>query len=200
MLTLQKADSKWSLFRNKPHKQSPEKTCISTANQPLENLLTKEWLLTNECGSYASSTIVGCNTLGYHGLLIGSLNPPVNRIMALAYCLHVSCLRFQWLRRCGECQRNGGSYPGICPGHDLQGRGIWGDAACALCCVLLHGVYSGRAPAKRKSDHVLQEDGTPRLSDPVLFCIVHGGAFYPASHASVLCGRIDPCPARGGDV
>ncbi len=95
MLTLQKADSKWSLFSYKPHKQNPEKTCISTANQPLENLLTKEWLLTNERGSYAASTIIGCNTLGYHGLLIGSLNPPVNRIMALAHCLETVIIKGQ---------------------------------------------------------------------------------------------------------
>ena len=87
MLTLQKADSKLSLLRNKLHNASLPKIYISTANQPIENLLTKEWLLTNERGSYASSTIIGCNTLGYHGLLIGSLNPPVNRIMALANCL-----------------------------------------------------------------------------------------------------------------
>ena len=62
---------------------------ISTANEPIENLLTKEWLLTNERGGYASSTIAGCNTREYHGLLIGSLNPPVNRIMALAQCLEM---------------------------------------------------------------------------------------------------------------
>jgi glycogen debranching enzyme len=58
----------------------------------LEDLLTKEWLLTNQRGSYASSTIVGCNTRRYHGLLIGSLNPPANRIMALAKCLEMVVL------------------------------------------------------------------------------------------------------------
>jgi predicted glycogen debranching enzyme len=62
---------------------------ISTADEPVENLLTREWLLTNERGGYASSTIVGCNTREYHGLLIGSLNPPANRIMALAKCLEM---------------------------------------------------------------------------------------------------------------
>lgn len=62
---------------------------ISTADESIENLLTREWLLTNERGGYASSTIVGCNTREYHGLLIGSLNPPVNRIMALAKCLEM---------------------------------------------------------------------------------------------------------------
>ena len=62
---------------------------ISTADEPVENLLTREWLLTNERGGYASSTIVGCNTREYHGLLIGSLNPPANRIMALAKCVEM---------------------------------------------------------------------------------------------------------------
>ncbi len=76
MLTLQKADD-------------AQIVSISTRDEPIENLLTKEWLLTNERGSYASSTSVGCNTRGYHGLLIGSLNPPVNRIMALANCLEM---------------------------------------------------------------------------------------------------------------
>jgi len=62
---------------------------VSTRDKPIDELLTKEWLLTNECGSYASSTVIGCNTRGYHGLLISSLNPPVNRIMALAHCLEM---------------------------------------------------------------------------------------------------------------
>ncbi len=62
---------------------------IRTRGESVESLLTKEWLLSNERGSYASSTIVGCNTRGYHGLLIGSLSPPANRIMTLANCLEM---------------------------------------------------------------------------------------------------------------
>ncbi len=65
---------------------------IPMDDRAIEDLLTKEWLLTNEHGGYASSTIVGCNTRRYHGLLIGSLNPPVNRIMALATCLEMVML------------------------------------------------------------------------------------------------------------
>jgi glycogen debranching enzyme len=61
----------------------------STRDEPIDSLLTKEWLLTNERGSYASSTIVGCNTRGYHGLLIGSAAPPANRVLALANCLEM---------------------------------------------------------------------------------------------------------------
>ena len=97
MLTSQKADNTWPLFRPLSYRRqktrgqngSPAAISISIADQPIENLLAKEWLLTNERGSYASSTIAGCNTRGYHGLLIGSLNPPVNRIMALANCLEM---------------------------------------------------------------------------------------------------------------
>ena len=62
---------------------------VSTSDQAIENLLTKEWLLTNGRGSYASSTVVGCNTRAYHGLLIGSLRPPANRVMALSNCLEM---------------------------------------------------------------------------------------------------------------
>ena len=76
MLTLQNAD---------------EATIISLSitNQDIDNLLTKEWLLTNGRGSYASSTIAGCNTRAYHGLLIGSLMPPAHRVMALSNCLEM---------------------------------------------------------------------------------------------------------------
>lgn len=62
---------------------------LSIAEQDFESLLAREWLLTNGRGGYASSTIAGCNTRGYHGLLIGSLTPPVNRIMALSTCLEM---------------------------------------------------------------------------------------------------------------
>ena len=61
----------------------------SIRGKSIEDLLTKEWLLTNQRGSYASSTVVGCNTRGYHGLLIGTLSPPANRIMALANFLEM---------------------------------------------------------------------------------------------------------------
>jgi len=66
---------------------------VSTSDKSIEDLLSKEWLLTNNRGGYASSTIVGCNTRRYHGLLIGSLNPLANRIMALANCLEMVILK-----------------------------------------------------------------------------------------------------------
>ncbi len=46
--------------------------------------LKREWLLSNGLGGFASSTIMGCNTRKYHGLLIASLTPPTNRFLVLS--------------------------------------------------------------------------------------------------------------------
>jgi predicted glycogen debranching enzyme len=43
-----------------------------------------EWLETNGLGSFASGTVSGANTRRYHGLLVASLHPPVDRIVTLA--------------------------------------------------------------------------------------------------------------------
>ena len=44
----------------------------------------KEWLLTNGIGGYASSTIIGCNTRRYHGLLVAATKPPLGRMVLLS--------------------------------------------------------------------------------------------------------------------
>jgi predicted glycogen debranching enzyme len=43
-----------------------------------------EWLVANGLGGYASSTMVGANTRAYHGLLIASVRPPVERMLLLS--------------------------------------------------------------------------------------------------------------------
>jgi predicted glycogen debranching enzyme len=43
-----------------------------------------EWLVANGVGGYSSSTILGCNTRKYHGLLVASLEPPVKRNVLLS--------------------------------------------------------------------------------------------------------------------
>ncbi len=53
-------------------------------NGQLQPHLQQEWLLTNGLGGFAASTIVGCNTRRYHGLLCAATLPPVGRIMALS--------------------------------------------------------------------------------------------------------------------
>ena len=76
MLTLKKTDS-------------AEIASMAINDASVDDLLSTEWLLTNNRGGYASSTILGCNTRRYHGLLIGSLYPPIDRIMAMAGCLEM---------------------------------------------------------------------------------------------------------------
>src|SRR5687767_2880597 len=54
--------------------------------------ISQEYLLTNGLGGYASSTVVGCNTRRYHGLLCAATLPPVGRVMALNRVGEVLCL------------------------------------------------------------------------------------------------------------
>lgn len=49
-----------------------------------EEALTKEWLITNGIGGYSYSTIIGCNTRKYHGLLVAPLTPPARRFLILS--------------------------------------------------------------------------------------------------------------------
>jgi predicted glycogen debranching enzyme len=46
-----------------------------------------EWLVTNGIGGYASGTVSGQPTRGYHGLLVAALAPPVGRTVMLATVL-----------------------------------------------------------------------------------------------------------------
>ncbi len=50
----------------------------------LEEGLKREWIITNGIGGYASSTIIGCNTRKYHGLLVAPLTPPARRFLILS--------------------------------------------------------------------------------------------------------------------
>jgi len=50
-----------------------------------ELLLTREWLLTNGLGGYASGTIPGVLTRRYHGVLIASLAAPLGRMVMLSH-------------------------------------------------------------------------------------------------------------------
>jgi predicted glycogen debranching enzyme len=53
--------------------------------------LTKEWLVTNGLGGYASGTIAGVATRRFHGLLIAALPAPLGRTMMLNQLI-------EWLR------------------------------------------------------------------------------------------------------
>jgi len=46
--------------------------------------LEHEWLVTNGLGGFASGTVAQANTRRYHGLLVASLRPPVERVVMVA--------------------------------------------------------------------------------------------------------------------
>src|SRR5204863_1693112 len=48
-------------------------------------LVTREWLVTNGLGGYASGTVAGVITRRYHGLLIAALAAPLGRTVMLSH-------------------------------------------------------------------------------------------------------------------
>lgn len=57
---------------------------ITKEKMSLEEGLSKEWIISNGIGGFASSTILGANTRKYHGLLIAPLTPPARRFLVLS--------------------------------------------------------------------------------------------------------------------
>src|SRR5262245_8627702 len=45
---------------------------------------TREWLVTNGIGGFASGTVAGLLTRRYHGMLIAALKPPLGRTLLVA--------------------------------------------------------------------------------------------------------------------
>jgi predicted glycogen debranching enzyme len=60
----------------------PTRTVSLSADDPAA-MLSREWLVTNGLGGYASGTIAGVATRRYHGLLIAALPAPHGRTMML---------------------------------------------------------------------------------------------------------------------
>ena len=49
-----------------------------------ERALRLEWIVTNQLGGYASSTVLGINTRKFHGLLFAAFDPPTSRHLLLS--------------------------------------------------------------------------------------------------------------------
>jgi predicted glycogen debranching enzyme len=49
-----------------------------------DGAVRREWLVTNGLGGFASGTIAGANSRRYHGLLVASLRPPLERTLMVA--------------------------------------------------------------------------------------------------------------------
>ena len=54
-------------------------------DDPVEGLISREWLITNGLGSFASGTLLGVNTRRHHGVFIPNLASPRGRTMLLPY-------------------------------------------------------------------------------------------------------------------
>jgi len=55
----------------------------SIRTESAEQILAREWLVTNGLGGYSSGTIIGVNTRRYHGLLIAAMPAPMGRVVML---------------------------------------------------------------------------------------------------------------------
>ena len=54
---------------------------------------SREWLVTNGIGGYASGTIAGSTARRYHGLLIAALQPPLGRTQLVAWVDEIARIR-----------------------------------------------------------------------------------------------------------
>ncbi len=59
-------------------------TSYSFRPKSYEDGSSREWLITNGLGGYASSTAAAANTRAYHGLLVAACEPPTNRRLLLS--------------------------------------------------------------------------------------------------------------------
>src|SRR5580704_5084974 len=68
-----------------PSTPPPELEELAREEDPTSPLITREWLVTNGLGGYASGTVAGIATRRYHGLLVAALAAPLGRTMMLAH-------------------------------------------------------------------------------------------------------------------
>src|SRR5580765_2538292 len=54
-------------------------------SRDLDSAESREWLVTNGIGGYASGTLAGGMSRRYHGLLVAALQPPVGRTQLVAW-------------------------------------------------------------------------------------------------------------------
>src|SRR5204863_3732612 len=57
---------------------------IDLTSLSVDAQLSHEWLSVNHLGGYAASTLPGCNTRKYHGLLVAAMSRPVRRMVLLS--------------------------------------------------------------------------------------------------------------------
>jgi predicted glycogen debranching enzyme len=75
---------------------------LPAAESGWQALITREWLVTNGLGGYASGTLAGPPTRRYHSLLVAALPAPLGRVALLAHLderIRLSTRRVGWLSR-----------------------------------------------------------------------------------------------------
>jgi predicted glycogen debranching enzyme len=72
-----------------PSTQPPPMEELAREEDPTSPFVTREWLVTNGLGGYASGTVATFATRRYHGLLIAALPAPLGRTMLAAHLTEV---------------------------------------------------------------------------------------------------------------
>jgi predicted glycogen debranching enzyme len=71
-------------FNSESRPANPAMSLLRSLLAHAPEALSREWLVTNGIGGFASGTIAQANTRRYHGLLVASLKPPVDRVVMVA--------------------------------------------------------------------------------------------------------------------
>src|SRR5437762_2988412 len=105
-------------------------------------LVTREWLVTNGLGGYASGTVAGVVTRRYHGLLIAALGAPFGRTVMLSHVAEQ--LQTADARRVeiGGCERTSDA-------ADAQGTGCLTEFRLEDGLPIWHYVVNGHVIEKR---------------------------------------------------
>ncbi|MBW8874629.1 MAG: glycogen debranching enzyme family protein [Acidobacteria bacterium] len=110
-----------------PEPPSPEPAREDVPLAPLpESLLTREWLIANGLGGYASGTLSGVPTRRYHGLLVAAQPAPLGRMLMLCQVDEVLRLPDGTIVRLGGEQRAGEEPVAPGAGHLAEFRLEWG--------------------------------------------------------------------------
>src|SRR3982074_1322579 len=80
---------------------------VSAAAADPEAHVTREWLVTNGLGGYASGTVSGVITRRYHGVLIAALPAPLGRCVMLSHVAEQLCLAGGREPEVGGAERSG---------------------------------------------------------------------------------------------
>jgi predicted glycogen debranching enzyme len=72
-----------------PDRAMPPLEEIAPEEDPTSPLVTREWLVTNGLGGYASGAVATLATRRYHGLLVAALPAPLGRTMLIAHLTEV---------------------------------------------------------------------------------------------------------------